>query len=244
MAQIAEGIHRLGTELVNYYLVEEGGRCTLVDAALPRYHDGLIRALQELGLSLDALDAVVLTHAHVDHIGMAERLRTEAGATVYVHSADADMARTAKQPKRDASFLPYLVKPTALKLMAHIVANGGGRPTKVAEVSTYSDGDVLDVPGRPRVVATPGHTDGHCSLHFEQHGVLITGDAMCSRNPLTGREGPQVMPSAFNTSTSRALESLDRLAALDAPHICFGHGDPSDQGARAAVERARELGPS
>src|SRR5437763_1591533 len=100
MAQIAEGVHRLGTELVNYYLVEEDGRCTLVDAALPGYHDGLVRALRELGLSLDVLDAVVLTHAHVDHIGMAERLRTKAGATVHVHSADAELARTAKQPKR------------------------------------------------------------------------------------------------------------------------------------------------
>src|SRR3954463_8133867 len=126
MAQIVEGVHRLGTELVNYYLVEEDGRCTLVDAALPGDHDGLVRALRELGRDVGDIDAVVLTHAHVDHIGMAERLRTEAGATVHVHSADAARARTAKQPKRDASFLPYLVKPTALKLMAHIVANGGG----------------------------------------------------------------------------------------------------------------------
>src|SRR3954452_21993816 len=244
MAVIVSGVHRLGTELVNYYLVEEGGRCTLVDAALPRYHDGLVRSLQELGLSVDAIDAIVLTHAHGDHIGMAERLRTEAPAPVYVHTEDAELARTGKQPKRDGSFLPYLVKPTALKLIAHIVANGGGTPTKVAEVSTYADGDVLDVPGRPRVVATPGHTAGHCSLHFEQHGVVITGDAMCSRNPLTGREGPQVMPSAFNTSTSQATQSLDRLASLDAQHVLFGHGDPWDQGARAAVERAREQGPS
>src|SRR3954465_4492643 len=244
MAQIVEGVHRLGTELVNYYLVEEDGRCTLVDGALPGYPDGLVRALRELGRDVGDIDAVVLTHAHVDHIGMAERLRTEAGATVHVHSADAAMARRAKQPKRDPSFLPYLVKPTALKLVAHIVANGGGRPTKVAEASTYTDGEGPAVPRPPRAAATPGHTDGHCSLHFEQHGVLITGDAMCSRNPLTGREGPQVMPSAFNTSTSQATQSLDRLASLDAQHVLFGHGDPWDQGARTAVERARELGPS
>ena len=244
MTEIAEGVHRLGTELVNYYLVEDGGRCTLVDAALAGYHDGLVRSLSELGKGVDAIDAVVLTHAHVDHVGVAERVRTEAPATVYVHAEDEEMARTAKTGKRDGSMLPHLIRPTALKLIAHMMANGGARPTKIAEVSTFGDGDVLDVPGRPRVIATPGHTNGHCALLFEQHGVLFTGDSMCSRNPLTGREGPQVMPSAFNASTDQALASLDRLTDVSASHLLFGHGDPWTGGARAAVERARELGPS
>jgi len=244
MAQIVEGVHRLGTELVNYYLVEEDGRCTLVDAALAGYYDKLVEALRAQGKGVEAIDAVVLTHAHVDHVGVAERVRTEAGARVHVHEQDAEMARTAKTGKRDGSMLPHLVRPTALKLMAHMMANGAARPTKIAEVQTFSDGDVLDVPGRPRVIATPGHTDGHCALLFEQHGVLFTGDAMCSRNPLTGREGPQVMPSAFNASTQRAQESLERLTGVAASHLLFGHGDPWTDGAAAAVERARELGPS
>src|SRR2546426_276907 len=195
MPQIVEGVHRLGTALVNFYLVEDGGRCTLVDAGLPGYYDGLVEALEARGKGLDALDAVVLTHAHADHIGVAERVRTTAGIPVHVHGDDADLARTGKMPSRDGSLLPFLVRPTALKLIAHMVANGAARRVHIREVTTFADGDVLDVPGRPRVVATPGHTNGHCALHFEQHGVLFTGDALCSRNPLTGREGPQVMPS-------------------------------------------------
>ena len=244
MTQIVEGVHRLGTALVNFYLVEDGGRYTLVDAGLPGYFDGLQEALEARGKGLDALDAVVLTHAHNDHIGVAERVRTAAGVPVYVHGDDADMARTGKLPRREGSLLPYLVRPTAIKLIAHMAANGGARPPRIREVTTFADGEVLDVPGRPRVVATPGHTDGHCALHFEQHGVLFTGDALCSRNPLTGRAGPQVMPSAFNTSTQRALASLDRLEGLAVSHLLFGHGEPWTDGARSAVERARELGPS
>jgi glyoxylase-like metal-dependent hydrolase (beta-lactamase superfamily II) len=244
MTQIADGVHRLGTELVNFYLVEQGGRCTLVDAALPGYYDGLVEALRANGKSLDAIDAVVLTHAHGDHIGLAERVRTEAGAPVHVHADDAEMARTGKLPKRDGSFLPHLVKPAALKLIWHFTRNGGMRPARVNEVSTFGDGDVLDVPGRPRVIATPGHSPGHVALHFEQHGVLFTGDALCSRNPLTGREGPQIMPSAFNTSTEQARESLNRIEPLTVTHLLFGHGDPWTQGAAAAVARARELGAS
>src|SRR4051812_14193563 len=117
MTQITEGVHRLGTELVNFYLVEDGGSCTLVDAALPGYYDGLVEALRAQGKELGAIDAVVLTHAHGDHVGLAERVRTEAGAPVHVHADDAEMARTGKLPKRDGSFLPHLVKPAALKLI-------------------------------------------------------------------------------------------------------------------------------
>src|SRR5256885_8270487 len=241
MAQIVEGVHRLGTELGHYCLVEDAGRCTVVDAGLSGYYDDFVESLRVLGKGVDAVDAVVLTHAHVDHVGIAERVRTEAGAAVHVHQDDAEMARTAKAGKRDGSMLPHLVRPTALKLMAHIATNGGARPTKIAEVQTYRDGDTLDVPGRPRVLATPGHTHGHCALLFEQHGVLFTGDAMCSRNPLTGREGPQVMPSAFNTSTQQALDSLDRLTGVAASHLLFGHGDPWTDGARAAVPPAPPL---
>src|SRR4051794_18822532 len=244
MTQIVEGVHRLGTELVNFYLVEEGGRYTLVDAALPGYYDGLVQALQAQGSSLEDIDAVVLTHPHGDHIGLAERVRSEAGAPVHVHAEDAEMARTRKLPKRDGSFLPPLPPPTPPQPIAHFATNGGMRPSRVGEVSAYADGDVLDVPGRPRVIATPGHTPGHCALHFAQHGVVFTGDALCSRNPLTGREGPQIMPSAFNASTEQALSSLERLEGVGVSHLLFGHGDPWTQGPAAAVASARELGTS
>jgi hypothetical protein len=67
---------------------------------------------------------------------------------------------------------------------------------------------------------------------------------MNSRNPMTGRVGPQLMPSAFNTSTPQALESLSNLEGLAADVVAFGHGDPWHDGPAAAVARARELGTS
>jgi len=243
-AQIVPGIHRLGTRLVNFYLVEEGGRYTLFDAALPGYFDHVERALEAAGATLSDLEAVVLTHAHPDHVGVAERLRSEAQVAVHVHEADAQMARTGKLPPTDGSFVRYLWRPAALQMVAHIATNGGARPQRIADVATFTDGDVLDVPGRPRVVATPGHSFGHATLLLEDRGVLFTGDALCSRNPLTGREGPQVMPRAFNASTEQALASLERVEATGATHLLFGHGDPWSDGAAAAVARARELGPS
>jgi glyoxylase-like metal-dependent hydrolase (beta-lactamase superfamily II) len=243
--QIAPGVYRMGTRLVNYYLVEDGGRYTVVDAGLPAYFGQVPHALEALGARLSDVEAVVLTHADADHIGIAERLRNEAQATVHVHEADARVARTGKFKNTEGNVLRHLWRPSAWGLIVHFARNGGGRPRRIADVDTFTDGAVLDVPGRPRVIATPGHSYGHVCFVLERDGgVLFTGDALCSRNPLTGRPGPQVMPTAFNTATEQALASLERIEGVPAATLAFGHGDPWTEGSAAAVERARAQGPS
>jgi glyoxylase-like metal-dependent hydrolase (beta-lactamase superfamily II) len=240
--QVAEGVHRLGSRLINYYLVEDGDALTLVDAGMPGLRPSLDSTLAALGRSLGDIQAVVLTHAHGDHVGIAEKVRTEAGVPVYVHRADETLARTRKQPKRERSALPYFRHGAAWGLIAHMAHNGF--PPKIAAVTTFGDRDVIDVPGHPVAIPTPGHTDGHVSFHLPDRGVLLAGDAMNSRNPMTGRMGPQIMPGGFNISSEQALESLGNLDGLQADIVVFGHGDPWKDGPAAAVARARELGPS
>ncbi|MGH2963243.1 MAG: MBL fold metallo-hydrolase, partial [Solirubrobacterales bacterium] len=174
-----------------------------------------------------------------DHVGVAEAVRA-AGATVHVHEADADMARTGNVGKRERSMLPYLRHRAAWKLLGAAARAGGVRYPKIAEVTTFAGDRVLDVPGRPRAVHTPGHSDGHVALHLPDRGALIAGDALCTWNPLTGRRAPQVMPSAFNVSTDTAFESLDAIESVEAETILTGHGEPWRDGARKAVAEARE----
>ena len=172
---------------------------------------------------------------------MAESVRQDAGAPVYVHEADAEMARTAKQHKREGSVLPYLRRPAPYKLLLSGVRNGGAKPVKVAAVTTFAGGD-LDVPGRPRAIPTPGHSPGHVVFHLPDRGVLIAGDALCTYNVLTGARGPQLMPSAFAFDNGQMLASLDALERVDAGLTVFGHGEPWTDGRAAAVARARETG--
>jgi glyoxylase-like metal-dependent hydrolase (beta-lactamase superfamily II) len=114
----------------------------------------------------------------------------------------------------------------------------------IQEVSTFADGETLDVPGRPRAVHAPGHTPGCAALLLESRHVLLTGDTLVTRNPLTGRLGPQVMPSGLNQDTPQALKSLDNLAWVTAEVLLPGHGDPFTEGVGEAVRRAKAAGPS
>lgn len=96
----------------------------------------------------------------------------------------------------------------------------------VQEVSAFNDGETIDVPGNPRVVHAPGHTPGSAALLVEDRTVLLTGDVLATRNPLTGRIGPQIMPSGLNEDTSLALASPAALQGIGADLLLPGHGEP------------------
>jgi glyoxylase-like metal-dependent hydrolase (beta-lactamase superfamily II) len=241
--EVAPGIHRLGNELVNFYVVEDGSRLALVDAGLPGFRGQLEEFLAGRGRTLRDIEAVLLTHAHGDHVGVAEIVRRE-GATVHVHQADAEMARTAKPQSRERGMRPYFRYGATWRLLISGIRLGGARTPKIASVTTFAEGDELDVPGRPRIVHAPGHSNGHVVFHFPDRGALLAGDVIVTYNPLTGRLGPQIMPAAFNVSSAQALGSLDRLEPLEAGVLLVGHGDPWTGGVTEAVARAREAGPS
>lgn len=244
--EIVPGVHGLGSELVNWFVVEQDGKLTAVDAGLPGFRRDLEHDLRTAGFSLADVVAVVLTHSDADHTGVAPELR-EAGARVLIHAGDEGTLAKPGPKQGDASprhLLPYLWRPAVWRLFGHMTRRGGARPPSIEGAETYADGELIDVPGRPRAVHTPGHTPGHCVLAFEQHEALFAGDALCTWNPLTGRRGPQLMPSALNVSNEQCLSSLDRIEPLAAKVVLPGHGDPWHGSPAEAVAAARSAGRS
>jgi glyoxylase-like metal-dependent hydrolase (beta-lactamase superfamily II) len=241
-AEPAPGVLRLGTSIINWYLVADGDGVTVVDAGAPRYRPQLEPGLAQLGRTVDDVRAVILTHGDPDHKGFAERLRAEQGKPVHVHAADAALTRGEESKRREASVLPYLRHPQTWRVFAEFAR--GGRPLHVAEVETFADGALLDVPGRPRVIHAPGHSNGCVAFHFERQSALLVGDVLFHYNVLTGRRGPQIGPAGFNVSSEQALDSLARIEGVEVDVVLSGHGDPWTGGVAAAVEAARAAGPS
>ena len=244
MTEVAEGIHRLTNGVANFYLIQESGRLVLVDAGAPKDWALFGQAVAQLGQDLGDLDAVLLTHAHTDHTGFAERARETTGARVWVHHDDEAMARTGQVGPRDGRTSSYLLRGAFWRTVLVLGRRGATKIIPIREVSGFGDGERLDVPGKPRVVHAPGHTGGSAAILLEDRGILFTGDVLCTHNAYTGRTGPQIMPSGLNADTPQALASLANLDGIKAGLLLPGHGDPWTDGVQDAIRRARNAGPS
>ena len=232
--RLAPGIHRIGPGLVNSYLLEESGQITIIDAGAPGYWNDLPGELAAMGRTIADIRALVLTHAHIDHVGFAERLRSERRVPVSVHELDAKMARGEAKPQNQKMLGIGLA---ALRFIRFALSKGMLRAIPIAEVATFGDGATLDVPGAPRVIHVPGHSEGSAALYLPTRGALFVGDALATLNVLSGRTGPQIAP--FGSDLPRARESLARLERLDAALVLPGHGEPWTGGVAEAVRLIR-----
>ncbi|HEY2549436.1 MAG TPA: MBL fold metallo-hydrolase [Streptosporangiaceae bacterium] len=233
--KIAEGLYRVGSDIVNSYLVVDGGGVTIIDAGLPRYWKLLGGELARIGLTLDDVRALILTHGDTDHIGFAGQLSREKGIPAYLHPADADRARLeVKKPSR--GWGPVKAGPLA-GFLWYSAREGGLRIRPAGELRPAEDGQVLDVPGSPVIIHVPGHTPGSVAVHVPAADALFIGDTMTTRNVLTGATGPR--PAPFTLEPGQALASLGRIEGVDATWVLPGHGPAFDGGVAEAVRLIR-----
>lgn len=226
---------------VNAYLVPLGGAgWMLVDGGLntPEAWDALGQAVRNVAGGWSAVSVHVVTHMHMDHVGLAARVRQASGAPVLMGRLDAErMAHAAAHPDEEADYRATLLRRCGAP---DDVLRGVEEARKRAEalappvtVDVMLDGADGDLPGAPgwRWLWTPGHTAGHVSLHRPADGVVIGGDAVLPRiTPTLGVNRQRVDPVADY------VDGLDRLEALRPAVVLPGHGAPQE-----GVLRIREL---
>jgi glyoxylase-like metal-dependent hydrolase (beta-lactamase superfamily II) len=242
---VAPGIHRLEHAFVNLYLVEEGDSLTLVDTGLPSTWPLLLRSLAILERHPADITAIALTHAHFDHLGFARRAQRELGLPVWAHAREEYIAEHPYRYAHENNRLLYpILHPASIPILARMATAGALNVEGITGLRTWQPGATADIPGRPRVVFTPGHTFGHCALHFPDRDTVISGDSLVTLDPYTGVTGPQIVSGAATANSVEALTTLDALAATDASIVLPGHGEPWRGGVEAAVDHARAMGPS
>lgn len=241
VTEAAGGLYLVVGPRTNWCLIREGKSVTLVDAAWPKDYELVVESLTQIGAQVGDVEAVVLTHAHPDHVGVAERIRAEQAVPVYAHRDEARHARGETHQRVSIVNLAIrLWRPSVFAFAMKSISEGGLRVPHVSVVNGF-DNAPLDVPGRPVPIPTPGHTSGHCSFHLPDKGALITGDALVNENILTDRDGPRLLPRIFTHDIQQADASLDRLAGLDADVLLTGHGELLRMTPAEAVRRARDL---
>ena len=233
---MAEGVVRFVDQgVVNWYLVETDEGPVAVDAGFPT-------AWEQIADRVGDLRAILITHAHIDHMGFAPKAQEEAGTEVFVPQGDAELARhTLKAAKSERNPLGYVLRhgPTR-RLYWKALKAGAIRAKTLHDFTSYADGETL--PGGFRAVACPGHTFGHTALHLPDRDVLFAGDAIVMVDPYTDRPGPRLVARAATADAAQAADSLDALEQVHARVVLTGHGDPWTGGAAEAARRAREAG--
>ncbi|MGN7799787.1 MBL fold metallo-hydrolase [Leifsonia sp. 22587] len=243
--EVVPGVHRLEHAFTNCYLLADGDMWTLVDAAFPHTWGPLIRSAHEMGLRMRDLQGIVLTHGHFDHVGFAKRAIEELGVPVFVHAGDKHLAAHPYRYRREHTPFVYpLVYPRSLGPVAGMIRAGALKVKGVEEVFELPGAGVLDLPGRPEVVFTPGHTFGHCALLLPDRETLLSGDAIVTLDPYKGIPGAQIIAGAATADSAQALRSLDAIRATGARVLLPGHGEPWLDGVDAAVASARAIGRS
>ena len=235
---VADGVYRFGTRRINWYVLETAEGVTVVDAGLPAHQAQLTRWLDDRDDCDDVGDvaALVLTHADVDHVGFASTL-ADRGVPVYCHPADLPLLRS--HPDRPPTwFLRNLWRPPFFRYAIEMIRDGVRSIEAPPAAEPLADGDVLPVPGEPRVIFAPGHTAGSCALYLEDRDVLFSGDVLATRNIFTQREGDPQLLGAADDDHDEASASLDRLEGLGTVTLLPGHGDPWHGDIDAAVAQA------
>jgi hypothetical protein len=154
---VVEGIHMVDDAYVNWFLVEEGRKLTVVDSGHPSSWKSLQRALSKLGRSVGDIEAVVLTHGHFDHMGFARRAHEELGVPVWAHERETAVARHPWRYDHERSRIPYFARhPGFVRIFTAMGTAGALRVKGLDEVRTYAAGEHLDSPRSTRSPSASG----------------------------------------------------------------------------------------
>jgi glyoxylase-like metal-dependent hydrolase (beta-lactamase superfamily II) len=192
------------------HLLVDGDSAVMLDTGLVGEMFFIRRLVRKLRLTPQSIQAILLTHGHLDHAGNLARLKDWTGAKVFGHPAE--------QAHVDGTFPYQGINRWCGRLEAVGRAVSGYRPAMIDEF--LSDGQELPFWGGLRVLHLPGHTLGHCGFYSARHDLLFSGDLFASYFFNTHRP-----PAILNCAPELLPASVEKVRRLNPRWIVPDHYD-------------------
>jgi glyoxylase-like metal-dependent hydrolase (beta-lactamase superfamily II) len=218
-----------GVPHCNAWALGAGDGIVLVDTGM---HEAgsmahLERALDQVGLRIDLVRLVVITHAHVDHCGQAPPIAERAGCEVWMHPAHEHYTRSLADPEQALTRRAEVARQSGVpeanlrRWLESRRSQGTGQAGVLRADRELVDGVTVATDlGDWHLVETPGHAPSHVCLHQPERRLLISGDHLLGRISLYFDVGWTPDP------VEEFLRSLDRVDELDVRLCLAGHGRP------------------
>lgn len=232
-----DGVHCVDTKMLGNdgqmaaYVVD-GDSTAVVDPGLSTGRDRLYEALDELDVAPADLDAIVLTHIHLDHAGAAGFLAEKyPNADVYCHERGIEFLS-------DEERLDRLIESVRRAVGGLADSYGTAKPIPEERFVPLSGGESIDLGDRTlRTIEAPGHAPHQVCLYSPDDRALFTADE-CGEF-LRGELLPTTPPPDFDLAANR--ETLETLATLDVETLLYPHFGPRHGAAGAFEEYADVL---
>lgn len=235
VAQVRPGVWSIPVPLPNtslryvlVYVFETDAGPYLIDAGwdTEEAYEALAAGLAAIGTRLEDVRGVLVTHLHIDHYGLAPRVREESGAWVSLHPADAALLASydeADFPARTLEMMRGAGVPAGVleRHRERLAAIRGSRRRETPKPDILmEDGTRPGIPGwELTAIWTPGHSPGHLCFWEPRHRLMLTGDHVLPR--ITPNMPP---PSAEHPDPLGSyLRSLDRLGGHGATETLPAH---------------------
>jgi glyoxylase-like metal-dependent hydrolase (beta-lactamase superfamily II) len=244
LARAAEaGLHRLSVPTpfavgrVNCYLIEDEP-LTLVDTGpnSGKSLDELERALEAHGHAIEDLELIVITHQHMDHLGLLEVLVRRSGAEVAAlhllgpYLADFRGSAAADDDFSQALMRRHGIPPEMVTVLGSVGAAFRAFGSRGQVTRPLRDGERLELRGRSlEVLHRPGHSPSDTVFWDAERRILIGGDHLLghiSSNPLISRPLEPTTSQERPRALLRYLESLRATREMAVDIVLPGHGDP------------------
>lgn len=239
VTEVASGVFLAEGTDVNWVLIRDGDDVTLVDAGWAGDRDRVEASIRRIGCRPGGVRAILLTHAHIDHLGAVNAFHERYGTPLYCDPVEVGHAhRDRLEQAGIGAVMRNLARPGVLPWSLRVARVGGLGRITAAHAQAFPRAGALDLPGGPVPVASHGHTSGHSAYHLPAAGAVVSGDGLVTAHPTSPVTGPQVLGPMFNHGDP--VPALAALEQLDADLLLPGHG-PAHRGPIAdAVARARE----